>query len=114
MTEPQITFVKKIKSDGNFCNKCVEVEQKLKDAGAINLISNIVVADERDENSEGMLLAKKYNVTQAPFFLVEDGVTATKIYTIYLKFVKEVLNERIDASAEAIALLEDSDDLNFI
>ena len=56
----------------------------------------IVIADERDANSEGMQLAAKYNVKRAPFFIVEQPKVdqpgqETKIYTIYFQFVKEII-----------------------
>ncbi|MBF8268585.1 MAG: hypothetical protein HW386_294 [Gammaproteobacteria bacterium] len=86
-----IRFVKKIKADGNPCRKCIEVEQRLKDAGLLSRIDQIVVADEADPQSEGMRLAREYKVETAPFFIVENEVGATAVYTIYFKFLKEVL-----------------------
>lgn len=88
----KITLVKKIKSDGSPCRKCVEVEQRLEKAGLSSRIDQIVVADENDPQSEGMILAKQHRVEIAPFFIVEDDQGTTKIYTIYFRFVKEVLS----------------------
>jgi hypothetical protein len=39
-----------------------------------------------------MLLAKQYEVSKAPFFLVEKVDGEVEIYTIYFKLVKDVLN----------------------
>lgn len=88
-----ITFVKKIKADGSPCRKCIEVEQRLKDANLLEKIDNIIIADEIDLQSEGMLLAREHKVDAAPFFIVEDDNAETKIYTVYFKFLKEVLNQ---------------------
>ncbi len=86
-----ITMVKKIKSDGSPCKKCAEVEQRLRDRGLIDRIDHIVIADERDENSPGMQLARQYQVERAPFFIVEEDGVEAQIYTVYFKLVKEVL-----------------------
>ncbi len=86
-----ITFVKKILLDGSACRKCAEVEQRLQDAGYMPYIDRIVVADERDAASEGLQLARKYQVERAPFFIVTDDAGEDKIYTVYFKLVKEIL-----------------------
>ena len=86
-----IKFVKKIKADGNPCRKCADVEQRLREAGYYDKIDQIVIADETNPDSEGMLLARRYNVETAPFFIVEDDNGRIEIYTIYFKFLKEVL-----------------------
>jgi len=86
-----IKFVKKIKADGNPCRKCADVEHRLREAGHYEKIDQIVIADETNPDSEGMLLAKQYNVETAPFFIVEDDNGETEIYTVYFKFLKEIL-----------------------
>ncbi len=88
----KITLVKKIKADGEPCKKCQEVEQRLTDSDLMDRIDQIVIADERDPESEGMKLAATHEVSLAPFFIVEDDDGNVTIYTIYFKFVKEVLN----------------------
>ncbi|NKB37373.1 MAG: hypothetical protein GKR93_09435 [Gammaproteobacteria bacterium] len=89
----KITFVKKIKADGSPCKKCADVERRLIDNNQIDLIDEIVVADERDNDSAGMLLARAHKVEQAPFFLVDDGQKII-VYTVYFQLVKEVLKPR--------------------
>lgn len=89
----KVTFVKKVFADGSPCKKCGEVLAKMEEGDQLKYINNIVVADEADPNSEGMLLAAKHGVTKAPFFIVENDQGETKIYTIYFKFVKEVINK---------------------
>ena len=90
-----IRFVKKIKLDGTPCRKCADVEQRLRDGGYLDRIDEIVIADESDRDSEGMRLARQYKVEIAPFFLVEDDNGKTDVYTIYFKFLKEVLQPAI-------------------
>ena len=91
-----ITFVKKILATGEPCKKCREVEDRLRQSGYIDLIDKTIVADERDPDSEGMQLAKQYEVNLAPFFVVEnDG--PPRIYTIYFKFVKAELDQKFEA-----------------
>ena len=87
-------MVKKIKADGSPCRKCADVEQRLEAANLSERIDHVVVADERDPNSEGMRLARKYQVEQAPFFVVESDDGTEKIYTIYFQLLKEVLSSK--------------------
>ena len=53
-----ITLVKKIKADGSPCRKCAEVQERLEKDGLIDKIDQIIIADERDPESEGMQLAQ--------------------------------------------------------
>lgn len=85
-----ITFVKKILADGQPCPKCIDVERRLADSGLRGHIDEVVIADERDADSPGMALAKRHDVALAPFFLVRDETGETTVYTVYLKFVREV------------------------
>lgn len=109
----KITFVKKIKADGSACRKCSEVQQRLENDGYINDIDQTIIADERDTNSEGMLLAKQYNVSQAPFFIIEEEGKETQIYTIYFKFVNDVLKGS-SSEADAAKDILDANDLDFL
>ena len=109
-----ITFVKKIKADGMPCRKCAEVEERLEKAGQMPRIDEVVIADERDPGSPGMRLAARYGVEQAPFFIVDDGKGPPRIYTIYLRFVKEVLGGAVNEADEAKEILERNPDLDFI
>ncbi len=109
----EITFVKKIKADGEPCRKCAEVERRLGEAGLMGRIDRTVVADERDPESEGMGLAAKYGVDAAPFFLVSDAGQVT-VYTSHLKLMKEVLSAQASEEDEAKELLEKSKGLDFL
>lgn len=87
----KITLVKKILSDGSPCRKCADVLQRLEASGHLARIDEIVEAHETDPNSAGMLLAKQYDVDRAPFFIVEERGQPAQIYTVYMKFLMEVL-----------------------
>jgi hypothetical protein len=109
----KITFVKKIKADGNACRKCAEVQSRLENEGYIEKINETVIADERDMDSEGMQLAKEYNVSQAPFFIVEEEGREAEIYTVYFKFINEVLKGSSSEVDTAKDILE-ANDLDFL
>ena len=110
----KITLVKKILADGSPCKKCGDVLEKLESSGQIDKINQILVADERDPSSEGMLIAKQYNVDRAPFFVVEKDGEEAQIYTVYLKFVKEVLDKEISEKDELKEIMQNNSDLDFL
>ncbi|MGY8814862.1 MAG: hypothetical protein ACKVHQ_09105 [Gammaproteobacteria bacterium] len=110
----KITLVKKILSDGSPCKKCIEVESRLSKSGHLDRIDSVVIADERDLDSEGMLLAKKHNVTLAPFFIVEDFQGNVKIYTVYFKFLKEILDTKSTEAEEIADIMDNNPDLDYI
>lgn len=110
----KITLVKKIMADGSPCKKCGDVLKKLEESGQMSRIDQVLVADERDENSEGMQLAAKLDVNRAPFFVIEKDDEAPVVYTVYMKFVKEVLEQQTSAEDEAKELMNDNPDLDFI
>ncbi|MFT4564917.1 MAG: hypothetical protein ACI9BW_004687 [Gammaproteobacteria bacterium] len=88
-----ITFVKKITVTGEACRKCADVEQRLHDSGHWSAIDTVLIADQRDANSAGNHLANAYGVERAPFFVVEHDGGEISVYTVYFKFVAEVLNQ---------------------
>lgn len=110
----KITFVKKILADGSPCAKCADVIDKLETSGQMAQIDEILVADERDPQSPGMQLAKQYNVDRAPFFMVEKAGQPPQIYTVYLKFVKEVLEQKTDENEELKEIMQNNSDLDFL
>ncbi len=107
-------MVKKIMDDGTPCRKCAEVEQRLKESGLIDRIDSIVIADERDSESEGIKLAIQHNVERAPFFIVEEKEKPTRIYTVYFQFLKEVLDSKISEQEEVNEIMEQNPDLDYI
>ena len=76
-------------------------------------IDRVVIADERDADSEGMRLAAELGIDAAPFFIVTtDG--ARTVYTSYVKVLNEVLSAATSEEEEAKEILERSDDLDFL
>jgi hypothetical protein len=112
MTRRTVTFVKKILADGQPCRKCADVEARLTASDYWGEIDHVVVADERDPASEGMQLATRLNVERAPFFVVENQGNTT-VYTVYLKFVRDVLGQSSETS-EAQLLLHANPDLDLL
>lgn len=110
-----IILVRKIKEDGTDCQKCQDVIDQMAKNDQLKYLDRIVAADERDETSEGFMIATKYNVSRAPFFLVEYKDGSNQIFTVYLKFVKEVLELETDKKAELKDTLTSmADNLDFI
>ncbi len=109
-----ITMVKKINEDGQPCRKCNDVMGKLERSGQIASIDHITYADERDPSSEGLHLAQQHNVELAPFFIVRDSDGGEKIYTSYLKLVREVLNGKVSQREELMELTERVGSLDYI
>lgn len=96
-----ITFVKKILANGELCKKCQEVNDRLSNEGLIEHINQIAIADERDAESEGMRLAKQYNVERAPFFLVEENGDTT-VFDIYFKFKKYMASKGFETKPKEL------------
>ena len=109
----KITLVKKILASGELCPKCEDVVERLEKSNQMSLIDQVLVADERDPDSEGLKLAKKLGVERAPFFVVEND-TELKIYTVYFKFAKEVLNKETKELEKSKEILKDNIDLDYI
>lgn len=85
----------------------------MREAGQLDQLDRVVVADEADPDSEGMQLAAAHNVERAPFFIVEKGGEEPAIYTVYFKFVKEVLNAKTSEEEEIKEIMNDVD-LDFL
>ena len=110
----KITFVKKILADGQPCQKCRDVEQRLVTSGQAKRITETLIADERDANSPGMLLARQLDVTRAPFFVVDHDSGRQDVYTVYFKFAREILGEQSSKTEQGKEILNDNPDLDFI
>ncbi len=108
-----ITFVKKIKLDGTPCRKCIEVAGRLETGGLMSRIDRVVLADERDPESEGMHLASELGVEAAPFFVVTTGSQRT-VYTSYVTLLKEVLSVKPTETEEALEMLAKNTGLDSI
>ena len=80
----------------------------------MNRIDEIIIADERDDSSEGMRLATKLKAERAPFFIVEREGQEPEVYTVYFKFLKEVLQQETSETDAAKEILNDNPDLDFL
>lgn len=112
--DTRITMVKKILADGSPCKKCGEVESRLREDNHLERIDHIAIADERDPDSEGMQLASRYQIERAPFFIVEEPGREPLVYTVFMRFLKEVLQTEVDTKDEAREMMERDDSLDFI
>ena len=110
----KITFVKKILPDGSICKKCGDVIARMEDSGQMQRIDEILIADERDPTSPGMQLARQLKVDRAPFFVVDFDDGQQKVYTIYFKFVKEVIEQDTDETEDLKELIDDNPDLDLL
>jgi hypothetical protein len=61
-----------------------------------------------------MQLARQHDVDRAPFFVVQEEAAEPRIYTVYFKFVKEVLKGQTSEAEELQEILNDNPDLDFI
>ncbi len=96
-----VTMVKKRLKNGQPCDKCAQAEDLLKRRGLWERIDEVVWADENDDSSPGMRLAREKSVSLAPFFVVKDG-EAEQVYTSALAFIKE----RLGGDAKPLAAPE--------
>lgn len=97
---PRVTMVKKKLASGEPCKKCAQAEDMLRRRELWDAIDEVVWADETDESSLGMVLAKKHNVDIAPFFVVQEGGT-TEVYSSAIKVAKDVLQRKKDSGGAA-------------
>ena len=109
-----ITFVKKVLDNGSPCRKCAEVEARLAAEGLLERIDEVVIADEGDPSSRGMRLAKRHGVDRAPFFVVTADNGETRVYTVFLKFVREVLRRGAEETLELAELVDDDADFDYL
>jgi len=110
-----IKLVQKIKLDGNSCRKSARVLTNLKELNLLHKIDEIIAADERQQSdSEGFNLARKYQVSSAPFFIVENDQGAPKIYTAYYRFMKDVFDISVSESEEVSEMMAQNPELDYI
>ncbi|MDT4785643.1 hypothetical protein FQZ97_179800 [compost metagenome] len=106
----RITLVKKVLADGQDCRKCRDVMERLERGGHLGRIDRILVADERDPASAGWMAAQHYGVDTAPFFVVRHDDGREQVYTVFLAFVRDILQPPSPApaaSAEEVERLQD-------
>jgi len=90
--------------DGSLCAKCSEVSERLVKDELLELINYIAIADSRHEDSEGVQLAKKYQVERAPFFVVEDEEKNVHVFDVYFKFKRFIQkNQNVNPDVSDVA-----------
>jgi phosphoadenosine phosphosulfate reductase len=95
-----VTMVKKVLLDGSACKKCDQAEELFKRRGLWETIDEVVWAKESDPASPGMVLAERYNVELAPFFIVRDEA-GEKVYTSAVELMRDKLTPAKNGSAAA-------------
>ncbi|MCY1544733.1 hypothetical protein D9M68_806330 [compost metagenome] len=103
----RITLVKKVLADGQDCRKCRDVMERLERGGHLGRIDRILAADERDPASVGWMVAQHYGVDTAPFFVVRHDDGREQVYTVFLAFVRDILQPPSPAPADDIERLKD-------
>lgn len=86
-------MVKKKLASGEPCRKCLQAEDMLRRRELWDTIDEVVMADETDDNSRGMQLARKFGVEIAPFFVVYEG-GGERMFDSAIKVSKEVLSRK--------------------
>lgn len=110
-----IKLVQKIKTDGNSCRKSARVLNNLKELNLLDTIDEVIAADERQQaDSEGFNLARKYQVSSAPFFIVENDEGVSRVYTAYYRFMKDVFKISVSESDEISEMMAQNPDLDYI
>ena len=66
-----------------------------------------------NEPLEVLPISVKKNVENLNFFIVENE-DKTTVYTVYFKFVREVLNKQTSQSEDATEILRDNPDLDYL
>ncbi|HEX3772175.1 MAG TPA: phosphoadenylyl-sulfate reductase [Polyangiaceae bacterium] len=87
-----VTMVKKRLASGEPCRKCAQAETLLKDRGLWSRVDEVLVADENDPTSPGMVLGARLGIGLAPFFVVRDDKGPETVFESVLQFV-QFLNE---------------------
>jgi phosphoadenosine phosphosulfate reductase len=88
-----VTMVKKRLAGGEACGKCEQAESLLKKRGLFDRIDTVVIADEGDPESPGMLLGAKHGIKLAPFFIVRNDDGTETAYESVLKLIKDRLTD---------------------
>jgi len=106
-----ITMVKKRLADGGECRKCQDASAMLQSRGLGDRIDEVVWAQEGDAASPGTVLAARWGIEQAPFFVVRDG-QGESVYTSVLQLMRERLQQQVTTQEQAAAI--DPDDVGGI
>jgi phosphoadenosine phosphosulfate reductase len=100
----KVIMVKKLLTSGEPCAKCAQAEELLKARGVWGQINEVVWAKESDPDSAGALLAGKYGVDLAPFFIIQEPGREDRVYSSTLQLIKELKSAATPTLAGASAL----------
>lgn len=89
-----ITMVKKRLRSGEPCPKCVQTEEMLRQRGLWERIDEVVWALEDDDQSPGAMLAARFGVDAAPFFLVTDESGQVSALRSALQLIRDYLQPK--------------------
>jgi phosphoadenosine phosphosulfate reductase len=92
-------MVKKQLADGSACNKCAQAEELLKRRGLWERIDEVVWAVENDPSSPGLVLAERFGIDVAPFFVVQTDDGSERAYDSVLRLIKELPDGTRDDTA---------------
>jgi len=82
-------MVKKQLVNGEFCEKCRQIEELLKKRGHWDRIDDVVIAEEDNPGSPGMILSAEHGIELAPFFIVETDDGDERVYTRALEMIRK-------------------------
>jgi len=95
-----VTMVRKKMRDGSDCRKCADAVEHLRARGLWERIDEVVWAQESDPDSPGMVLAARFGIDRAPFFVVRDA-GGDKVYTSVLRLIEERFGEESSTIEQA-------------
>jgi thioredoxin-dependent adenylylsulfate APS reductase len=105
-------MVKKRLRSGEPCKKCLQTEEMLRQRGLWDRVDEVVWAVEDDPSSAGMVLAERFGVETAPFFLVTDGSGQVSAVRSALQLIRDHLQPaKSDGGNGAVDLRRAAEDL---
>ena len=87
-------MVKKRLRSGEACRKCIQTEEMLRQRGLWDRIDEVVWAVEDDPESPGAVLAERFGVDTAPFFLVSDDSGQVAAVRSALQLIRDHLQPK--------------------
>lgn len=98
-----VIMVKKKLTDGEWCRKCKDVAEMMVADDMEKFVGHVAVADASDGSSEGVELAKRFEVATAPFFLIrtrEEQITNANWRPIrsYLQ-LRKIIQDAVEAKS---------------
>ncbi|KAH9255214.1 hypothetical protein BASA81_006654 [Batrachochytrium salamandrivorans] len=125
-TDMAVIMVKKTMLDGTPCRKCQDVANKLVQDATLKWIGHFALADVANSKSEGGMLAQRFEVVTAPFFLVRtkeeqdrnENWKPVRSYLLLKKMLQEAAEKkqaalgegaRVDSSNNSTSVIVEDD-----